>query len=96
MVLKWCDERINPSIYIDSIRKGYIRYICPFGKLNGGLYKEGAFKGPARGQSPKADVRLTASIGRNRPKADIYVLVLYCHLACSKVTLRFLTPLVQF
>ena len=34
-------------------------------------HKDGALKGPAKGQSPKADLHLTASIGSNRPKADI-------------------------
>ena len=34
-------------------------------------YKGGAFKGFNEGRSPKADFRLTASIGRNRPIADI-------------------------
>ena len=33
-------------------------------------HKGGALKGPS-GKSPKADVRLTPLIGRNRPEADI-------------------------
>jgi len=53
----------------------YIPYKCPkcfeSVTLIQPQHKGGGFKGPARGHSPKADIRLTASIGRNRPKADL-------------------------
>ncbi len=42
-------------------------------------HKGGAFKVLAKGQTPKADVRLTASIGRNRPKADIQLKTEYTY-----------------
>jgi hypothetical protein len=34
-------------------------------------HKGGAFKGPAKDKSVKADIHLTASIGSRRPKVDI-------------------------
>jgi len=54
-------------------------------------YKGGALKGPARRESPKADVRLSASFDRNRPKADIRLRKVY-----RKVSLRFLPQMVHF
>ena len=53
----------------------YIPYKCPkcfeSVTLIQPQHKGGAFKGPAKGKSIKADFHLTASIGRNRPIADI-------------------------
>jgi hypothetical protein len=34
-------------------------------------HKGGAFKGPAKDKSVKADIHLTASIGSSRPIADV-------------------------
>jgi hypothetical protein len=66
-------------------------------------HRGGAFKGPAKGKSIKADIRLKALNGSNRPKADIrlwynyqgQVTLPYCSVSCGSTAtwcFRTLTP----